>query len=290
VYCLDKKPGLHVGTIARVRKALRRLRPDVVHTHQITPLFYTGPAAASLGIPLLVHTEHGKVNYRGSTRTRWLGRMAGCFARRFYCLTRDMADAVAAQRIVPQSKLRVIENGIAFDDYLTPVDNTVLRQSLGIPASAFIVGSVGRLHEIKRQDLLIRAFRQIRSMGVDAHLILVGDGPRREETRRVSSRTRARAACAFCGLPTSDAPIHPNDELLRADESIRGMPQSLLEACVAGVPVIASRVGGIPEVIQHERSGLLFDNGTKQRWRLAIVRLLSRPEEARQFALRPGAR
>src|SRR5947209_2434003 len=71
VVCLGKRPGFRPGTVGRVASALQVLRPDVVHTHQIGPLFYTGPAALGLRLPVVVHTEHGKVDYAGRRRTRW---------------------------------------------------------------------------------------------------------------------------------------------------------------------------------------------------------------------------
>ena len=112
VICLHKRPGLRLDLIARVKLALRGLRPQVAHTHQIACLFYTGLAAKAAGVPVVVHTEHGKERYADRMRTRWLGRLAGRYTARFYCLSQDMAVAVKAHRIVPPSKVRVILNGI----------------------------------------------------------------------------------------------------------------------------------------------------------------------------------
>jgi glycosyltransferase involved in cell wall biosynthesis len=283
VVCLDKRPGVRVGLIARMRAALRELRPDVVHTHQIGPLFYTGPAARSLGIPLLVHTEHGKERYAGRRRTRWLGRLAGLFAKRFYCLTEDMATAVTEHRIVPPRKVRVIQNGIAVDDYTTPCDTAPVRSSLGIPPAARVIGTVGRLNEIKRQDLLIRAFARVRERAPDVHLLLVGDGPLLGDLRNQAARLGVGACVHFAGYQEWTPPYLQTMDVFALTSRSEGMPQAVLEAAVTGLPIIASKVGGLPEVIEHGRSGLLFDPGDEPSLVTGLLDLLGDRERGRRL-------
>src|SRR5262249_33071051 len=162
VTCLHKRPGLRPELIAQVRHTLRRLRPHVAPTHQIASLLYTGLAARGAGVPLVVHTEHGKERYADRLRTRWLGRLAGRYAARFFCLSEDMASAVKAHRIVPPAKVRVILNGIDTARFQPRGEAKALRQELGIPAGALVIGTVGRLTPVKRQDLLLRAFARVR--------------------------------------------------------------------------------------------------------------------------------
>src|SRR5262245_17297810 len=153
---LEKKPGLRLRTMVSMYRALRELRPDVLHTHQIAPLFYTGPAARALGIPV-VHTEHGLPLVANRIRDRWLARLAGIHCDLFFCLTHEIAEHVRQYRIVPGRKIRTIRNGIDLTAYRVPGDPQRVRQSLGIPADARVIGTVGRLAEIKRYDLLIRS-------------------------------------------------------------------------------------------------------------------------------------
>ena len=119
LFSLRKPPGIRLSLFRRLRKILRDLCPDIVHTHQIGTLFYAGPVVASLGSvrTRVVHTEHGREPYTNSARRRWLGRLAGHYAERFFCLTHDMAAELIAQRIVPRSKVRVIDNGIDIDRF-----------------------------------------------------------------------------------------------------------------------------------------------------------------------------
>jgi glycosyltransferase involved in cell wall biosynthesis len=284
VVCVDKPPGLRPGVVKRIRGALRDIRPDVVHTHQIGPLFYTGLAAVGLQIPLLVHTEHGKQNYAGRRQLRWLGRAAGRFAKVFYCLSQDMADAVIAAGIVPVHKTRVIKNGIDTAFYRQPRDTAAIRRSLGIPPTAPLVGTIGRLNEIKRQDVLLEAFKQILTALPDAHLILVGDGPLLQALRDQAGRLGVADRVHFVGYQADTTPfLHAMDVFTLTSRS-EGMPQSLLEACVAEVPAIVSRVGGMPEVIRDGATGLLFEPGDVGALARGLLTLLVERQGARRMA------
>src|SRR5581483_5621522 len=105
----------------RLAAAFHRLGPHVVHTHQIGSLFYAGPAARLARVPVLVHTEHGVEDY-GRLRKRWLGRLAGRYVDRFYCLSEAMRAAVVPRRVVPRKKPRVIHNRIDTPSFRAPTD------------------------------------------------------------------------------------------------------------------------------------------------------------------------
>jgi glycosyltransferase involved in cell wall biosynthesis len=255
----------------------------VVHTHQIGPLLYTGPAARSLRVPLLVHTEHGKANYT-RLKTRWLGRLGALFVDRFYCLSEDMAAWVKAHRVVNTRKLAVIANGIDTACYTEECDADAVRRELGIPAGAPVVGTVGRLHEVKRQDVLLRAFKRVRERVPGAHLLLVGDGPLREELATRSGQLGLSGYVHFAGYQQHTTPYLRTMTCFALPSRSEGMPQSLLEACVAGVPVVASRVGGIPEVIEHGRTGLLVESGDEGALADGLVELLGSTERSRALS------
>src|SRR5262249_48392526 len=131
VVCLDKQPGLRMGVVGRLRRVLRELSPDVLHTHVITALFYAGPAAAWAGVPVVVHTEHGREDYH-RRRRRWLGWLAGLFATRFYCLSEDLAEFVTSHGIVSRDKIQVIGNGIDLSRFSPRQDTVAVRQALEI--------------------------------------------------------------------------------------------------------------------------------------------------------------
>jgi len=283
VVCVDKTPGIRPGIVPRIRSVLEAVEPDVVHTHQIGPLFYTGLASHGLGIPLIVHTEHGREDYAGRRLLRWLGRVAGMHASCLFCLTQDMADGVIGSRIVPRGKVRLIHNGIDLSVFRQRHDRVVVRRSLGIAPEAVVVGTVGRLTEVKNQELLIRAFAQVKGQIPEAHLILVGDGPLAGELRDLAASLGVDESVHFAGYQPNSAPYLQAFDVFALTSRSEGMPQSVLEASACGIPVVASRVGGLPELIEHGRTGVLFDPGDQPGLESALMALLADPPRAREL-------
>jgi glycosyltransferase involved in cell wall biosynthesis len=282
VHCVHKKPGVRLRVIPALAKLLCRLQPDVVHTHQVGPLFYGSTAARRARVPAVIHTDHGK--HYGRLRNRWLSRIAGRFADLFFCLTTDMANEVAARGIVPQSKIRVIANGIDLSRFQQARDKNRLRESLGLPIGIPLIGTIGRLVEVKRQDVLLRGFANLRDRAPEAHLVFVGDGPLLPELSALAETLHVRPYTHFVGYQA-----HPEDYLQALDvfaltSRSEGMPQTIMEASAAGIPVIASRVGGLPEIIEHEQSGLLFPAGDEAALAAGIWQLLSEKERAREMS------
>jgi sugar transferase (PEP-CTERM/EpsH1 system associated) len=284
--CLHKQPGLKVRTIRQLEAVLRELRPDVVHTHQAGTLFYAGPAARQAGVPVVVHTEHGNhfrhhpAGFLCWLRQSWLWWIAARYAARFFCVSKDIADELASRHLVPRCKLEVIPNGIDTDLFERTNGRENIRRALGIAPIAPVVGSVGRLNEVKRQDLLIRAFAQVRKRIPDARLVLVGDGPMRDSLQTLAKDLNLNGSVRFAGYQ-----LHPERYLQALDvfaltSQTEGMPLAILEAWAAGLPVVASAVGGVPDLVDHGRNGLLFSSGDETALADFVVELIGDPQRA----------
>ena len=283
LFCLDKHPGIKLNTIGRIRNLFRALNPDIVHTHQIGTLFYAGPAVASLGRvrTRVVHTEHGREPYALSARRRWLGRVAGLYAKRFFCLTRGMAAEVIDQRIVPRSKVRVIDNGIDIDRVREQGDPDTLRRSLGIPTDSPVIGSVGRLVEVKRHDVLIRSFAGLRREVPSAHLVIVGDGPLKNELSNLIGRLDLQSCVHLAGYREEAWRYLSVMDCFALTSRSEGMPQAVLEAAIAGLPIVATNVGGLPEVIEDGRTGILIEPNDPMALTGALLTVLRDRDKAR---------
>jgi glycosyltransferase involved in cell wall biosynthesis len=272
--CLNKRPGVQLGLFGQLRAVLNDLRADVVHSHQVGTLFYAGLATAGLQRARMVHTAHGREHYADRARTRLLGRLGGARVDRFFCLTTDMVSEVRSARIVPRCKIRLITNGIDTSLYRTRRGGEEIRQEMRIPDSARVIGTVGRLVPIKNHHLLIRAFAQIKRMEPDAHLLLVGGGPLHAELGALAADLGLADSVHFAGYQ-QDVIRHLSamDYFVLTSRS-EGTPQAVLEALVAGLPVAASNVGGLPEVIEHGRTGLLFPSDDAAACAATIERLM----------------
>ena len=289
VICLHKPPGRRPEMVEQIREALRQLRPDVVHTHQIGALLYAGPAARQLRVPLVVHTEH--INQiakhrmlKKRMRTRLLWWIAGRHAARFFCVSEDIADEVKAYGSVSSRKVKVVANGIDVERFRFGGGFQQVRESLGIGDEVPVIGTVGRLNEVKCQDLLIRAFARIRERFEDARLLIVGDGPRRAELEGLVEGLGLVDVVSFAGYQARPERFLQAMNFFALTSRAEGMPLAILEAWAAGVPVISTRVGGIPRVVEHGLTGLLIDSGDEGELTEALLMLLANPRSARALA------
>ncbi len=257
VVSLDKPPGVRPALVGQLCNVLRRLRPQVVHTHQITALFYAGPAARLAGVPVVVHTEHGK-NYAPRRRTRWVGRLAGAWTQTFFGVSEDIVDEVRGLRVVPSHKLRFAPNGIDPAPFAVPSQVESLKRQLGIPVGDQVVGTVGRLTEIKCQHVLLRGFAQAAQSRTDLRLLLVGDGPSRAALEALAEQLGVHRRVHFAGYQARPQDYLPLMDLFALTSRSEGMPLTVLEAWAARVPVVATRVGGLPRLIDDGRTGWLI--------------------------------
>jgi glycosyltransferase involved in cell wall biosynthesis len=279
VLSLDKPAGRLPEFVAKAETALGAIKPDVVHTHQIGAGWYLGRATRAHGIPV-VHTEQGNAMARATTtrealKTRLLFRRTARFIDLFCCVSQEIANALTRWWTVPRQKVEIVPNGVRTD----PTDDgpipAEVRVGFGIPAGAQVVGTVGRLTEVKRQDLLLRAVAVLRKSVPGLRCLLVGDGPERERLEALTRDLGLADTVHFAGYQSCPEQFLRAMDVFALTSRSEGFPVSLLEAWLAGVPAVCSAVGGIPSVLSHESDGLLFAPGDEAGLVAAIGRLLS---------------
>lgn len=274
VVAFAKAPGIRPALTVQLRSAFAKLRPQVIHTHQITALLYAGPAARMAGVPVIVHTEHGK-NYASRRRTRWVGRLAGACTQRFFGVSEDIVEEVRARRIVAGGKVRFLPNGIDLCRFSNLVSSNAVKQQFGIPDSDRVIGTVGRLTEIKCQDVLVRGFARAARARGDLRLLLVGDGPRRPALESLAERLGVRDRVHFAGYQSQPQQYLQSMDLFALTSRSEGMPLAVLEAWAAGVPVVATSVGGLPRLVDHGRTGWLIPPFDDEALTSALLGILS---------------
>jgi sugar transferase (PEP-CTERM/EpsH1 system associated) len=271
----DKPAGIRPAVVGRLAGVFRELRPDVVHSHQLGALLYAGPAARRAGVPVVVHTEHGQ-HYAHSRKARWLGRFATRYARRVFGVSADIVNEVVRCGVAPAGKVASAVNGIDVGRFAA-ADGAAVRSELGVRPDEFLVGTVGRLAEIKRQDVLLRGFARLLEKVPGARLVLVGGGPEREALEGLARDLGIADRSTFAGV--RDRP----EEFLAAMDAFaltsrsEGTPLAVLEAWAAGKPVVASAVGGIPELVRDGETGILFPPGDSNALAERLVRLANDP-------------
>ena len=286
VILLGKRSGITPDLVGRIQSTFRHLRPTVVHCHQSGALLYAGPAARRERVPVVVHTEHinnlaKPLTFGRRLRARLLWRIAARSAARFFCVSEDIV--AAARGVVPAQKLVVIHNGINVCDFGGTEYRDRLRLELGVPVGAKVIGTLGRLNEVKCQDLLIRAFATIRKTA-NVHLLLVGDGPRREVLQSLVRELQLTECVHFAGYQPEPQRYLQAMDIFALTSRLEGLPLAILEAWASNLPIVVSRVGGIPKLVDNGRNGILFDSGDQSELEAAITRLLNDPQGADRIA------
>lgn len=271
VVSVARRGGVEPSLTMAIADIVKELRVDAVHTHNPVALIYAGPAARWAKVPRLVHTKHGANPPR--SRTDLLARRAVlrlCDA--YVAVSEPTAQVARTLDLVPESMLRVIPNGIDVDAFIhNPANRLTVRQRLGIPPSALVVGTVGRLAPEKAHWFLVSAMKPL--LGPKTHLIIVGEGPERPRIEKsISADLRP-----FVHLPgaRSDIPaLLSAFDIFVLSSSTEGLPLAVPEAMAAGLPVVSTAVGGLPTVIEDGRTGRLVPFGDERALRMAIEDLL----------------
>ena len=279
---VPKRTGIDLTLSLRLTLAFRRARLDVVHTHNRMPLIY-GAAAGRLAGATVVHTRHGPG--RGTRREQWLRAGAGRLVDAYVAVSPELRDLARGLGDCPPEKLRVIENGIDLGRFGgAGGERGAARAALGIPDDAWVVGSVGRLAVEKDYPLLVRALAPM--LGPRARLLLVGDGA---EAGAIEAEATARGVRDFVVLPGArdDVPrLLAAMDVFALSSRMEGLPLCALEAMAAGLPVVATAVGGLPGLIAEGVNGYLVPPQDEEAMRRRLGALHAEPETGRAVGAR----
>lgn len=247
----------------RLVQIMRRYHPHIVHTRNWGAI--EAVAAAKLAsVPVVIHSEHGyEVDMFAGLplRRRLFRRAAYAMADAVFVLTRELRDFHARQAWIHPDRMGVIYNGVDTQRFAPCAETRIaMRKELGMSRESFVIGSIGRLIAIKDHQTLLEAAAKLAEKGIDVRVLLVGSGPEREKLQGRATGALAGRVC-FAG----DSDRIP--ELLNAMDVFalpslgEGMSNTLLEAMASGLPVLATKVGGNPEIIEKDDHGWLFSPG-----------------------------
>lgn len=282
----DISPLRDARAAAHLVRLIKETRPHILHTHMAKAGAVGRLAALASGDarpPVILHTFHGHVlrHYFGPVRNaafrrleRWLARTTTALV----AVSPEVRDELVELGVAPAEKFVVIRLGIELPGRVGAEDGRVeQRRMLGIPPERFVVGWIGRMTEVKRTDDVLRIFRQLRENGVDACLCLVGDGPDRPVLERRAKELGIMRDTLFLGFQQDVAPFYASFDALLLPSVSEGTPVSAIEALAAGKPVVATRVGGVPDVVRDGEDGLLAEAGAIDDLCERLIRLARDP-------------
>ena len=288
VFALNKPAGNSLMTHLKLWRLLKRLRPDIVHTRNLAGLEGTLPAALA-GVPVRIHGEHGRDmgDLDGSNPGRQrLRRLFKPFVHQYIALSKDLERYLHDQIQVPPAKVTQIYNGVDTELFYPARDT---REPLPFPdfapPGAFVIGTVGRMQAVKDQLTLARAFVLLLRMVPQAEwrlrLVMVGEGPLRGQVADILGQAGAGKFAWLAGERDDVPQLMRGLDLFVLPSLAEGISNTLLEAMASGLPVVATRVGGTPELVDEGTTAKLVPPADPESLARAIREYVLNPEMAR---------
>ncbi|MBX9677906.1 MAG: glycosyltransferase [Gemmataceae bacterium] len=268
VLALGERPGFSVGRFFRVGRLLRSLEADILHTHDDGPLVY-GSLGGRLGrVGRHVHTHHHGLLPNVSRRQQRLAGWAARLTYAFVCVSEDSARQMTAGG-VPVRKIRTLHNGIDLDRFSFQGSN---------PAGPVV--TVARLSPEKAIENLLRAAAIVVASDRSFRLEIAGDGQCREDLHRLTRELKLEDHVTFLGEIRDVPALLARASLFVLPSRTEGISLTLLEAMARGLPVVTTRVGGNPEVVDDGKTGFLVPSQDPAELAVAILRMRADPAES----------
>ena len=288
----DIAPIRDLQATVRLARLIRRLRPDILHTHTAKAGAVGRMAALLVGDarpPIVVHTFHGHVlrgyfgprlSYGFRLLERWLAKRTDALV----AVSPEVRDELVRLGVAPAEKFTVVRVGIELRERVADLDGRAeTRRLLGIADDSFTVGWVGRMTGVKRTSDVLLAFKRLRERGVDAVLCMIGDGPERGQLERRAHELGIMKRTLFLGYQEHVAPYYAALDAMILPSGNEGTPVSAIEALAAGRPVVATRVGGLPDVVREGEDGFLVTPGAVDELADRLERLAADEELRRRM-------
>ena len=272
----------------RLARLIRAGRPHILHTHTAKAGALGRLAALLAGRaarPLIVHTYHGHVlrGYFGSLNASLFRLVETLLARgtdALVVVSPQVRDDLVALGVAPAKRFVVVRLGIELEQRVRAENGAreEARRLLGIPPERFVVGWIGRMTGVKRTGDVLLGLKALRERGVDACLCLVGDGPDRTALEEQAYRLGLARHVLSLGYQEEVARWYSAFDAFVLPSANEGTPVTAIEALAAARPVVATRVGGVPDVIRDGQDGFLVEVGDPGALAERLAQLAADPE------------
>jgi L-malate glycosyltransferase len=288
VVALHRRDGFRPGIGRRIARLAAARRIDLLHCHQYSPFVYGRIATGWHRRLKLVYTEHGRLSDAPPTwKRRLVNPLLAGFDGAIIAVSEELRRHMLEARF-PAARVAVVRNGIEVGARPSAGDRGAARRALGITGAAPLAVSVARLDTVKDFGTLLDAFATVRRRLPDARLLIVGDGPERAWMTQRAARPDLDGAVVLLGYRDDVRAVIAAADVYVNSSISEGISITILEAMAAGLPVVATAVGGTPEVLTGDAGGVLVPSRDPGRLASALLELLADPD--RRAAMGTAAR
>jgi len=276
-HTLPMRKFYDIPGIIQMTNFLNNNRFDVVNTHSGVDSWIGGIASWIAKTPVLVRTRHLNIPLR-----RNLFNFIHYMPDMYITCGDNMRNNLINNSGFPADKVVSIPTGVGLE-FFDVKKNMGAKVKYGLDPNSIVITNVGVLRSVKGHEITLRSVKVVMDAFPNAKFLIVGDGPRKEALVNFANELGITRHVIFTGFVENIPEIYSFSDVAVLSSLSEGLPQSLLQAMAAGVPVVATNVGGVPEIVIHEKTGLLIASGDHEGLAKGIIQILNRPVEALQF-------
>jgi len=280
IFCLNKSAHpLNITVILSLLRYFYKNRFDIVQTSLFNANFHGRIAAILARIPVIISEEHSEhYQYRSLKFLPyiWADRILSIFTDKIICCSDNLMRSISMLEHIPENRLFLLLNACNTERLELKKNPLGIRKELGLSENDLIIGNVAHLSYRKGQDMLIKAFGIISRTFPSAKLIFIGNADRKfkQELDKIIQDTDVAAKVIFLGPRRDIADYLRIFDIFALFSRFEGMPLSMLEAMYMQVPVVVNNIGGISEVVEHDKNGILVEDSDIESFAKAITELI----------------
>jgi glycosyltransferase involved in cell wall biosynthesis len=260
-----------IASILMLYAFIKKRRFHVVNTHSGIDSWIGGIAARLAGVPLLVRTRHLNIPLKRNV-LNFIHYLPHIYITCGEAMRQNLINKCG----FPPDRVISIPTGV--DPLFFDIKrDTNVKAGYGLNSDSIIITNVGILRRVKGHEVTLQAVRGVVERYPQARFLIVGDGPRREHLEGLAKEMGISRYVIFTGFLKDVADVYSFSDVVVLSSWSEGLPQSLLQAMASGVPVVAAEVGGVPEVVIHEETGLLVEPGDHEALARGVIRILKDP-------------